>query len=305
MSGTKVSRQLFSEERSAEVVAASFEDTPDPRLKRVLTSLVHHLHAFVKEVEVTEEEWQEAITFLTRTGRTCDDVRQEFILLSDVLGVSMLVETINHRTGGTSTESTVLGPFHMVESPPRELGADIALDGKGQPCLVTGRVTGPDGEPVPGALVDVWQANEDGFYDVQQPGVQPENNLRGLFTAADDGRFWFRSVVPRYYPIPDDGPVGELLAATRRHPYRPAHLHFIVAAGGYAPVTTHLFVDDSPYLDSDAVFGVKESLVREFPLVDDPEQAAEAGLANPFRTVHFDVALKRAGGAGRTGGTTP
>jgi protocatechuate 3,4-dioxygenase beta subunit len=286
--------ELFTEERSAEVVAASFARTPDPRLRRVLTSMVQHLHAFVKDVELTEEEWGAAIAFLTRTGQTSDDVRQEVILLSDVLGVSMLVETINHRTGGTSTESTVLGPFHMVESPPRELGADIALDGKGEPCLVTGRVTGPDGEPLAGALVDVWQANDDGFYDVQQPGVQPERNLRGLFTADADGRFWFRSIVPRHYPIPDDGPVGELLAATARHPNRPAHVHFLVTAPGHRPVTTHLFVAGDPYIDSDAVFGVKESLIREFPVVDDPARAADVGLPNPFRTVHFDVALLRA-----------
>ncbi|HST96304.1 MAG TPA: intradiol ring-cleavage dioxygenase [Geodermatophilus sp.] len=287
-------RQLFSEERSADVVAASFANTPDPRLKQVLTSLVHHLHAFVKDVELTEEEWGVAIDFLTRTGQMSNEVRQEFILLSDVLGVSMLVETINHRTGGTSTESTVLGPFHMVESPKRQLGEDINLDRKGTPCLVSGRVTGPDGEPLAGASVDVWQTNEDGFYDVQQPDVQPPGNLRGLFTADDQGRFWFRSVVPRFYPIPDDGPVGQLLAATGRHPNRPAHLHFIVAAPGYRPVTTHVFVADSPYLDSDAVFGVKESLIREVGEVDDPARAAEAGLPNPFRTLTFDLTLLRA-----------
>jgi protocatechuate 3,4-dioxygenase beta subunit len=297
-------RELFSEERSAEVVAASFAGASDARLREVMTSLVHHLHAFVAEVELTEQEWGTAVDFLTRTGQLCDGSRQEFILLSDVLGVSMLVETINHRTGGRSTESTVLGPFHMVESPPRALGADIALDGKGEPCLVTGQVTGPDGEPLPGALVDVWQANEDGFYDVQQPGVQPERNLRGLFTADAQGRFWFRSIVPRYYPIPADGPVGELLAATGRHPNRPAHVHFIVTAPGHRTVTTHLFVDDSPYLDSDAVFGVKESLVRPFPLVDDPARAAEVGLPTPFRTVHFDVALLREDGSSDDGGAS-
>jgi catechol 1,2-dioxygenase len=283
--------RLFSEERSAEVVAASFDATPDPRLRTVLTSLVHHLHAFVKDVELTEGEWRAAIAFLTATGQKCDAVRQEFILLSDVLGVSMLVESINHRTAGQATESTVLGPFHVVDSPARDLGAVIALDGKGEPCLVTGEVTGPDGEPLAGAQVDVWQANADGFYDVQQRDTQPEANLRGLFTADDDGRFWFRTIVPRYYPIPADGPVGRLLSATGRHPNRPAHIHFIVTAPGYLPVTTHLFVADSPYLDSDAVFGVKESLVRDFPVVDDPEQAARVGLPNPFRTVHFDVGL--------------
>jgi protocatechuate 3,4-dioxygenase beta subunit len=290
-------RQLFTEEGSAEVVAASFANTPDPRLRQVLTSLVQHLHAFVKDVELTEEEWGFAIDFLTRTGHMSNEVRQEFILLSDVLGISMLVETINHRTGGTSTESTVLGPFHMVESPKRELGDDINLDRKGTPCLVSGQVTGPEGEPLAGASVDVWQTNEDGFYDVQQPDIQPPGNLRGLFTTDDDGRFWFRSVVPRYYPIPDDGPVGQLLAATGRHPNRPAHPHFIVAAPGYRPVTTHVFVADSPYLDSDAVFGVKESLIREVPEVDDPARAAEVGLANPFRMLTFDLTLLRAGDA--------
>jgi protocatechuate 3,4-dioxygenase beta subunit len=282
----------FSEERSAEVVAASFDGTPDPRLRRVMQSLVRHLHAFVKDVELTEAEWAAAIAFLTATGQKCDAVRQEFVLLSDVLGVSMLVETINHRAGG-ATESTVLGPFHMVESPPRELGASVSLDGKGEPCLVTGRITGPAGEPLAGASVDVWQASEDGFYDVQQPGIQPESNLRGLFTASADGSFCFCTVVPRHYPIPDDGPVGGLLRATGRHPYRPAHIHFLVAAEGYQPVTTHLFVAGTPYLDSDAVFGVKDSLVRDFVNVDDPERAAEVGLPNPFCTVHFDVVLRR------------
>jgi protocatechuate 3,4-dioxygenase beta subunit len=286
--------QLFSEEHSADVVAASFENTPDARLKQVLSSLVHHLHAFVKDVELTEDEWGVAIDFLTRTGQMSNDVRQEFILLSDVLGVSMLVETINHRTYGASTESTVLGPFHMVESPRREVGDNIALDDKGTPCLVSGQVTGPEGEPLAGASVDVWQTNEDGFYDVQQPGIQPAGNLRGLFTADEQGRFWFRSVVPRHYPIPDDGPVGQLLAATSRHPHRPAHLHFIVAAPGYRPVTTHVFVADSPYLDSDAVFGVKESLIRAVPEVDDPARASGAGLPNPFRMLTFDITLLRA-----------
>jgi len=294
--------ELFTEEHSAEVVAASFAGAP-PRLREVLTSLVGHLHAFVKEVALTEAEWEQAIEFLTATGHRCDEVRQEFILLSDVLGVSMLVETINHRAAGGSTESTVTGPFHVVASPPRALGDTISLDGKGEPCLVTGRVTGPGGEPLAGAQVDVWQASADGFYDVQQPGIQPERNLRGLFTADPGGRFWFTTIVPSYYPIPDDGPVGELLRVTGRHPYRPAHIHFIVTAPGYRPVATHLFVAGSRYIGSDAVFGVKESLVREFPVVDDPARAAEHGLPNPFRAVHFDVALLPAVSAPRAGGT--
>src|SRR4051794_15140715 len=182
-------RELFSEERSAEVVAASFAGTPAPRLRQVMTSLVQHLHAFVKDVELTEEEWGVAIDFLTRTGQMSDAVRQEFILLSDVLGVSMLVETVNHRTGGAATEATVLGPFHMGEAPPRQLGEDIPLDGKGTPGLVAGRVPGRGGGPLAAGTGGVWQANGDGFYDLQQPGLQPPGNLRGLFTADADGRY--------------------------------------------------------------------------------------------------------------------
>ncbi len=286
-------QELFTEERSAEVVAASFAGTTDARLRELLNSLIHHLHAFVKDVQLTEEEWRGAVEFLTATGRMCTDVRQEFVLLSDVLGISMLVETINHRALGAATESTVLGPFHMVASPARELGDTIALDGKGSPCFVSGRITAPDGAAVPGASIDVWQANDDGFYDVQQPGVQPERNLRGLFRSDERGHYWFRSVLPKYYPIPDDGPVGRLLAATARHPYRPAHLHFIVTAPGFRPVTTHAFIADSPFIDSDAVFAVKETLVRDAPEVDDPERAATLGLANPFHTLTFDVVLLR------------
>ena len=284
----------FSEERSAEVVAASFANTPDDRLREILGALVEHLHAFVKEVELTEAEWATAIDFLTRTGQTCDANRQEFILLSDVLGVSMLVETINHRAGGTGTESTVLGPFHMVESPPRELGDDIALDGKGAPCLVRGRVTGPDGEPIPGASVDAWQANDEGFYDVQQKGIQPDFNLRGVFRTNEDGTYWFQGVKPKFYPIPDDGPVGQLLGKLGRHPFRPAHLHFIVEAAGYDRLTTHIFDPDDQYISSDTVFGVKESLLAEFKLTDDPERAEQLGVANPFYDVEFDFALARA-----------
>ncbi|MGW7823562.1 intradiol ring-cleavage dioxygenase [Streptomyces puniciscabiei] len=287
---------LFTEDRSAEIVVESFGLDTDPRLRQVLGSLVRHLHAFVKDVELTNEEWEAAIAFLTATGQACTDVRQEFILLSDVLGVSMLVETINNRSLELATESTVLGPFHMVESPPRKPGDLIALDGKGEQCLVTGRVTDEKGEPIANATVDVWQANAEGFYDVQQPGIQPERNLRGLFTTDDNGEFWFRSIVPRFYPIPVDGPVGGLLKATHRHPNRPAHLHFLVTAPRHRPLITHLFVKDCPYMGSDVVFGVKESLVRDFAQVDDPARAAELGFDNPFRAVHFDITLLRDAG---------
>ncbi|MEP6816855.1 MAG: intradiol ring-cleavage dioxygenase [Marmoricola sp.] len=265
----------------------------DPRLCQVMESLTRHLHAFLDEVEPTQEEWQRGIDYLTATGHMCDATRHEFILLSDVLGVSMLVEEINHGKPAGATESTVLGPFHMVDSPVRALGDEISLDGVGQPCLVAGRVLDLDANPVPGALVDVWQANGEGFYDVQQPDLQPERNLRGLFTADDDGRYWFRSVVPRYYPIPDDGPVGALLGATGRHPNRPAHVHFIAGAEGFSPVTTQVFVEGSPYLDSDAVFGVKPSLVRAVRTETDADLAASYDMTAPFALLEFDLVLDR------------
>ena len=207
----------FTEETAADAVVESFANTPDPRLRELLTSLVRHLHAFVRDTEPTIGEWQRAIEFLTATGHQCDDERQEFILLSDVLGISMLVETINHRKTAGATESTVLGPFHVVTSPRRALGDNIDLVGTGTPCVVEGRVLSADGTPLPAAELDVWQASDQGFYDVQQPDVQPRGNGRGLFTADENGAFWFRTVLPCYYPIPTDGPVGTLLRATRRH----------------------------------------------------------------------------------------
>ena len=274
-------------------VVDSFEGTADPRLRELLAAITRHLHAFVRETEPTMAEWERAIGFLTATGQMCTETRQEFVLLSDVLGVSMLVETINNDGRGDVTESTVLGPFHMTESPVRDLGADIDLVGGGEPCVVSGRVLSRDGTPLPGAVLDVWQANAEGYYDVQQPEVQPPGNGRGLFTADDEGRFWFRTCVPSPYPIPTDGPVGGLLKATGRHPYRPAHIHFIASADGHAPVTTHIFVAGSDYLDSDAVFAVKPSLVQDFEVTDDPALAREFGLPNPFRHARFDLVLER------------
>ena len=273
---------------------ASLEGTADPRLRELLTGLIRHLHAFARETRLTQAEWERAIGFLTETGKMCTDTRQEFILLSDVLGLSMLVETINGDHAAGSTESTVLGPFHMTESPVRELGANIDLVGGGEPCVVSGRIVSGDGTPLPGALLDVWQADGNGFYDVQQPDVQPPGNGRGLFTADAEGRFWFRTCVPSPYPIPTDGPVGELLKATGRHPYRPAHIHFIATAEGHTPVTTHIFVAGSDYLDSDAVFAVKQSLVEDFTPTDDPSLAREFGIENPFRHARFDLVLDRA-----------
>ncbi len=282
----------FTEETAAGAVVESFALTPDPRLRELLTSLARHLHAFVRETEPTIAEWERAIEFLTAIGHKCDDERQEFILLSDVFGVSMLVETINNRKTAGATESTVLGPFHMVTSPRRELGESIDLVRTGPPCVVKGRVLSADGTALPGAEIDVWQANDQGFYDVQQPGVQPQANGRGLFTADENGAFWFRTIVPSHYPIPTDGPVGALLNATKRHPYRPAHIHFIVTAPGHRALTTHIFVAGSPYIESDAVFAVKKSLVTDFVPVDDPEQAARYGIDGPFRLANFDIVLQ-------------
>ena len=224
-------------------------------------------------------------------GRLSDGPRQEFILLSDVLGASMLVDAVNNRKTLGATESTVLGPFHVGDSPTRELGADIALTGDAPRCVVRGTVRSVDGRPLPGAVLDVWQADDAGFYDTQQPDRVPERNLRGLFTTNAAGEFWFRTIVPRFYPIPDDGPVGRLLRATHRHPNRAAHIHFIGSAEGFTPVVTHLFVEGSPYLDDDAVFGVKKSLIREVQRVDDPALACSYGVANPFGLIEFDMVL--------------
>lgn len=254
----------FTEENSAEVVNSRMGSDVDPRIRQIMHSLVSHLHAFIKDVEPTTDEWETAIDFLTQTGQICSDARQEYILLSDVLGVSMLVDAINHRRPDGATENTVFGPFHVEGAPERAMGDNISLDGKGESCLFEGRVLDIDGNPVEGALVDVWSDNADGFYDVQQPSVQPEWNNRGVFRTGPDGRYRFRGIKPVSYPIPDDGPVGKMLERIHRHPWRPAHMHFLVTAEGYEPVTTHTFVEGDSFLESDAVFGVKETLIVPF-----------------------------------------
>jgi hydroxyquinol 1,2-dioxygenase len=293
--GPQVVPEDVTEETVTDAVVDSLAGTPDARLRELLSAVVRHLHAAVREVEPTMAEWEAAIDFLTRTGQTCTPTRQEFVLLSDVLGISALTENINHRKVAGATEATVLGPFHMTESPVRANGDSIDLVGGREPCVVTGRVLTTDGQPVAGAAVDVWQADENGFYDVQVPDLQPAGNGRGLFRTDAEGRFWFTTVVPAFYPIPTDGPVGALLEATARHPYRPAHIHFIADAPGYEQVTTHIFVAGSRYLDSDAVFAVKRSLVRSFDPVDDAAGAARAGVANPYRHAEIDLVVQAAG----------
>lgn len=272
----QVGQAYFEESRSVDVVNARMGSDVDPRVREVMSAIVYHLHAAVKEARITGEEWMKGIQFLTDVGQMSTAWRQEFILLSDVLGVSMLVDAINHQRPEGSTENTVLGPFHVEDVPHYANGTNICLDGKGEPLLVRGRVLDNNGSPIAGATLDVWQTNDDGFYDVQQAGIQPENNLRGIFTSNENGEYFFRSVKPRHYPIPDDGPVGKLLATLGRHPNRAAHLHFIVRSPGYQMVVTHIFTPDCPYLSEDAVFGVKHSLIADFHQTDEGKDGAQS-----------------------------
>ena len=273
----------FTVENSEKLVQGRAGPKADPRLKFVTDTLVKHLHAFVKEANPTMDEGLTGIKFLSETGHLGTEWRQEFILLSDVLGVSMRVETLNNHKMSGETESTVLGPFYIENAAKYPNGANICLDGRGEPVRVHGRVTDPDGAPIAGAILDVWQANDEGYYDVQQKGVQPDMNLRGVFASQADGSYCFRSAYPRYYPIPHDDAVGRWLAALERNHFRPADLHFIVSAPGFEKLTTHIFTPDCPWLGDDAVFGVKESLIADFRTVDDASKAAEIGLPNPFK----------------------
>lgn len=287
-----MSTRDFNEHSITDAVIERFAETPDARLKKVLNSLVRHLHEFARDVELTEKEWMQAIRFLTRTGHMSDDKRQEFILLSDTLGLSMLVDAINHRMPKGATETTVLGPFYVQDPPVLERDADISHAQAGTPFHVTADVASPDGKPLSGAVFDVWQADDDGYYDVQRPGDEPD--LRARFIADEAGSISFWTILPRYYPIPDDGPVGDLLKATKRHSFRPAHLHFMIAHPGYETLITHLFMNGDPYLDSDAVFGVKQSLVVDpQPHAPGPAPAGRAMTAE-WRSLDHHFGLKPA-----------
>ncbi|MBP7567335.1 MAG: intradiol ring-cleavage dioxygenase [Burkholderiaceae bacterium] len=275
----------LTQDTITQAVLGRLAQTPDPRLKEIMTSLVQHLHAFAREVRLTEDEWFKGIEFLTACGHKTDDKRQEFILLSDTLGLSMLTVAMNNDKPQGCTEATVFGPFHVENAPHYEHGEDVANGAPGEPCIVRGSVRGLDGEAVPGATIEVWQADAEGNYDVQYEG-QDEHRARGVLHAGPDGRFHFRTIRAEAYPIPHDGPVGDLLRATKRHPWRPAHLHFMITAPGFERLVTHVFRDGDPYLDSDAVFGVRQSLVAdwkqqadgsyllEFDFVLAPERAA-------------------------------
>jgi hydroxyquinol 1,2-dioxygenase len=269
---------------------ASFDGTPDPRLRELMQALVRHLHAFIAETRLTEAEWADAIAVLTATGHITDEVRQEFILWSDTLGTSMLVDALAHPVPSGATESTVLGPFYVAGSPLREHGADISEHAAGTPAWVHGRVLGLDGAPLASAELDVWQNGDNRLYAVQDPESE-EDHLRGRFRTDADGRFAFLAVRPVPYPIPDDGPVGRMLAATNRHSWRPAHIHMIVRADGHRTCTTHIFDAASDYLDRDTVFAVKPSLVRSFETrpADDPDRPA--GVEREWVSLELELVL--------------
>ena len=282
----------FTETNLTEAVLARLDGAPNPRFKQIMSSLIRHMHDFVRDVEMTEEEWFEAIKFLTSTGQKCDDKRQEFILLSDTLGVSMLVDAINHRKPGGATESTVFGPFYVNGSATLPKWANVSEGVAGEPTFMSGHVKTVDGKPIAGAQLDLWQTDGEGFYDVQLPNLK-SMQARGKIIADAEGHYGFRTIKPVSYPIPTDGPVGKMLNVMGRHPYRPAHIHAIVSAPGFEPVTTHVFVKGDPYLQSDAVFGVKNSLITEF--VKREGTAPDGTKSNtPFWEVQYDFVLASA-----------
>jgi hydroxyquinol 1,2-dioxygenase len=276
----------FDEKSITAAVIDRMSECRDPRFKQVMISLVTHLHDFVREVRLTEAEWLTAIQFITEVGKTCTDKRQETILLSDTLGISVLVITLNHPADEGSVESTVMGPFYWEDSPDLPLGSDLSVGVKGEPTFYSGRVLSVDGQPLANALLDIWSGDGEGNYDMQIPG-ETAMKARGRIRTDAEGRYWFRSIKPTFYPVPTDGPVGVLLRKMGRHPFRPGHIHMIVAAEGHAPVTTHLFVADSQYLDSDAVFGMKKSLVAQFE-----RHPPDDRLDTPYYTVKYDFRLR-------------
>jgi hydroxyquinol 1,2-dioxygenase len=282
----------FDQTNITAAVIDRVQNTPDPRLKQIMTSLVRHLHDFARDVELTFDEWSYAIDYLTRTGHTSTDKRQEFILLSDTLGLSMLVDAIDHPMNAGATETTVLGPFYVMNPPERPHGFDVSEGLDGVALYVEGTVASSDGRRLSDAIVDVWHSDNEGFYDVQHPELS-QAALRGRFRTDDRGHFYFWSIMPKFYPIPDDGPVGEMLKATKRHPYRPAHVHFMISAPRHQTLVTHVFAADSPYLDSDAVFGVKNALIRDFK--HEPPGAAPDGkvMERSWRKLVYDFGLKQ------------
>ena len=284
----------LTEDNLTDAVLATLGDTQDARLKTVMTSFIKHLHAFLREVEPTDDEWLLGVQFLTDVGQMCNERRQEFILLSDILGVTALKDAINHRSPAGVTEATLLGPFYREGAPEVPLSHNIAEGLPGEPMIVYGRVTALDGRPVPRARVEIWHATGDGFYDVQMADLNGAMGLRGIVRTDEAGEYRVCSIKPASYPVPDDGPVGGLLRKLGRHPYRPAHIHFIVSAEGYRPIVTELFAEGDEYLESDAVFGVRDSLVVKFAQVDSAEEASRYGFQPPFYKVEFNFVLDAA-----------
>jgi hydroxyquinol 1,2-dioxygenase len=283
----------FDEKSITAAVIERLAESDDPCFRQVMASLITHLHDFVREVSLSESEWMTAIEFLTDVGKTCTLKRQEFILLSDTLGVSVLVITLNHPANEGSAESTVLGPFYWEGAPDVPLGSDLAEGVIGEPTFYSGRVLSVDGHPLANALLDIWSGDGEGNYDMQIPG-EVGMKARGRIRSDAEGRYWFRSIRPTFYPVPTDGPVGRMLRKMGRHPYRPGHIHMIVSAPGFAPVTTHLFVSNSEYLDSDAVFGMKESLVAHFDRRPPGVGPYGERVDTPYYTVQYDFILRPA-----------
>lgn len=276
-------------------VLRRWRDCADPRFRQIMRALVQHLHDFAREVKLTEPEWMAGIKFLTAVGQKCDDLRQEFILLSDTLGLSQLVVAQNHSRPAGATEQTVFGPFWVSGAPRQPHGADIANGAVGDPCHFTLTVNDLEGRPVPGAVVDVWHADAHGGYDVQAPGwTMKHAKMRAVFETDREGSLRFWSVVPASYPVPTDGPVGDMLRASNRHPMRPGHLHAMVQKPGYDTLITHVYVNGDQYLGSDAVFGVRRSCIGDY--VRHAGGSAPDGrvLEGPFYTLETTLTLARA-----------
>jgi protocatechuate 3,4-dioxygenase beta subunit len=288
----------FNETDLTAAVVNSFESTPNPRAKFLLQELVKSLHDYVRKTDLTFEEWEYAIDFLTRTGQKCTPIRQEFILLSDVLGVSMLVDAVNHRDREGATQTTVLGPFYVGEHKVTAHGTDISPNNQtGERMFVQSRVTDLKGKPLANVPVDVWHADDDGFYDSQKPNYDEVGaSARARFITDDDGRFFFRTILPCSYPIPTDGPVGEMIVQTNRHPMRPAHVHFLVNAKGYEPLITHVFIGGDKYLDSDVVFGVKDDLIAKVEPRTDSAMPDGTKTSGRWHLMTYEFHLKPGGG---------
>ncbi len=288
--------KTLTEGRLTAAALARLAKAPNPRMKEIMTSLIRHLHGFVRETGLTPAEWKTGIEFMTDVGHITDDKRQEFILLSDTLGVSAMVDLVRHsRLGAHGTDSSLLGPFYRDGAPEQPLGASIAGDTPGEAILLRGQVTDARGRPLADALLDVWQAAPNGKYDIQDD-QQTGMNLRGKFRTDAGGRYEFRSVKPKSYPVPDDGPVGVLLRAQGRHPYRPAHIHFIVSADGYEPLITALYIAGDAYIESDAVFGAKQSLTVGYH----KGRAAHGKGERTPDAIEFDFKLAAAAGQTRS-----